>query len=164
MDSSNTTFPVSLEHAVDMLSRMPSPDDVRRLEDEVRAQGDIVDVPTHMMVHGEIAVRTVFIRAGTLVTGALTNHDNVCFVSGDIVATTDEGVVRLTGYSVFPAARGFKRAVVALSDTYWSTAWHTKCADARSAEDDMTDEHDRLLTRRGELEAQECQHLTTKEN
>lgn len=133
--------------AVALLSQMPTPERVRALEDEMLKLPQ-VDLSTAHVVHAGMCVRTIFIPAGTALTGALTNIDNLCIVSGDISVTTDEGVKRLQGFNVIPAAAGFKRAGFAHADTWWSTVWKTEKTDILEIEDEMTSEANLLQTRR----------------
>lgn len=132
---------------------LPSADEVRRLEAELLALPQ-VDLATENLVHGGMCARTILIPAGTALTGALTNMDNVCVMFGDIEVTTDEGVKRLTGYHVLPAKAGAKRAGFAHSDTWWTTIWPTGLADIEAIEDEATSESDRLQTRRLRLEGE----------
>ena len=128
-------------------SKMPSPDVVSKLE-AIILDGPQVDLETCHLIHEGVCSRTVFIKAGTVVTGAKTNLPNICIVSGDITATTDEGLKRFTGYHVLKANAGFKRAVLAHSDTYWTTIWKSELTDICELEDEMTDESSMLQTRR----------------
>jgi hypothetical protein len=122
-------------------------DKVRRLERRLM-QLPQVDVQPDLLVHGQMVARTIFIPAGTILTGVLTNCDNVCVVCGDITVTTDDGPKRLTGYAVIPAKAGAKRAGVAHADTWWTTIHHTKLTDPVAIENEMTDEPDMLQSRR----------------
>lgn len=129
-----------------LLAGMPSVDAVRRLED-LLLQCPQIDLHTHRMVHGGVAARTIFIPAGTVLTGALTNLDNTCVLYGDITVTTDDGPKRLTGFNVLPATAGAKRAGVAHSDTWWVTIHRTDLTDLDAIEDEMTGESAMLQTR-----------------
>jgi hypothetical protein len=136
-----------MNEALTLLSGMPNPETVRALEAEMLALPQ-VDLQTEHLIHGGFSVRTVFIPAGVVVTGALTNLDNICIVCGDITATTDEGTQRLTGFNVIPAGKGFKRAVYAHTDTFWTTIHRTDKATQAEVEDEMTNEAAMLQTRR----------------
>jgi hypothetical protein len=148
MDALDTVLP---DHVLALLRGMPDPDTVREIEAPLLDLPQ-VDLQTTMIVHGGMCIRTILIPAGTLLTGAQTNLDNLCTVSGDIVVTTDQGPQRLTGYHVLPAAKGYKRAGVALADTYWSTIWRTDLDNLQAIEDEMTDEAHMLQTRRAVIE------------
>ncbi len=135
----------------DLASLMASPEAVRELERHMLAMPQ-VDLSTHHLVHGQMYARTIVIPAGTLLTGALTNCDNICVVVGDITVTTDDGTVRLTGHHVIPARAGFKRAGLAHVDTYWTTLMHTDQVEVAAIERQMTDESEMLQTNRSGIE------------
>jgi len=122
-------------------------DKVRRFEQACMSIPQ-VDMQTANLIHGGMYARTIFIPAGTAVTGTLTKLDNVCIVSGDITVTTDEGMQRLIGYHVIPASKGYKRVGYTHSDTYWTTIIKTDAQVVEQAEDEMTDESANLQTRR----------------
>ena len=130
---------------------MPSVAAVQALSEHMRHLPQ-VDCQTTHMVHGGMYARTIFIPAGTLLTGAKTNVENICIVSGDITVTTDEGLKRLVGFTVIPANAGFKRALVAHSDTYWTTLIPTALNELKEIEDMFTDESQKLQTRTLSLE------------
>lgn len=131
----------------EVLALLDSPERVREIE-EVVLRMPQVDLQTQHIVHGGIYMRTVFIPAGTFLTGALTNCDNLCIMVGDIAVTTDHGPQRLTGHHVLPARAGYKRVGVALADTWWAMAIATPLTDVHEIEDSLTDEAERLQTRR----------------
>lgn len=122
-------------------------DAVRQLEAQM-ADLHQVDLQSQTLVHGRMAARAIFIPAGTLLTGVLTNIDNISVMVGDITVTTETGPVRLTGFHILPAAAGFKRAGIAHADTWWATMHHTDLTDIAEIEEEMTDEADQLQTRR----------------
>jgi hypothetical protein len=133
--------------ATDIVTGMPDPESVRQLEDHLIGLPQ-VDLGVTHVVHGGMCARTGMIPAGTLLTGAMTNCDNICVIHGDITVTTDDGPMRLVGFHVLPAKAGAKRVGVAHADTYWSTLFVTDKTDIRDIEDQMTGESNRLLTRR----------------
>lgn len=119
---------------------------VRELENQL-LQLPQVDLRTEHLVHSGMSARTTLIPAGTVLTGALTNCDNICVVCGDITVTTDEGPQRLTGFHVIKANAGAKRAGVAHADTWWTTFHLTDLTDIAAIEDEMTVESQKLQTR-----------------
>lgn len=130
-----------------MLECLTSVELVRQLEEEI-ADLPQVDMMSQTLVHGRMAARAIFIPAGTLLTGVLTNVDNISVMVGDITVTTDSGPVRLIGFNVIPAGSGFKRAGIAHADTWWVTLHHTDLTDISEIEAEMTDEPENLQTRR----------------
>lgn len=137
--------------AHELMASMPSVESVRAMEAHLLTLPQ-VDLRTGHVIHGGMCARTIFIPAGTVLTGALTNIANLCILSGDITVTTDEGPKRLTGFHVIPANAGFKRAGVAHADTYWTTVWPTALTDICAIEDEMTNESSSLQTRREGIE------------
>ena len=141
-------LPISLEeNALSLLGGMPSVAAVRELEAHLLTLPQ-VDLATNHVIHGGMCARTILIPAGVVLTGALTNCDNVCIVCGDITVTTDEGPQRLAGYHVLPAKAGAKRAGVAHADTWWTTIHRTDLVSISDIEDEMTDESAGLGSRR----------------
>ena len=133
--------------ATEIVTGMPDPESVRQLEDYLVGLPQ-VDLGTSHVIHGGMYARTVLIPAGTTMTGAMTNADNICVVCGDITVTTDDGPMRLIGFHVLPAKAGAKRVGVAHADTYWTALFVTDKSDIQDIEAQLTDEPDRLLTRR----------------
>jgi hypothetical protein len=136
--------------ATDIVIGMPDPESVRQLEDCLIDLPQ-VDLGVSHVVHGGMCARTGMIPAGTVLTGAMTNCDNICVIHGDITVTTDDGPMRLTGFHVLPAKAGAKRVGVAHADTHWSTLFVTDKTDIQDIEDQMTGESNRLLTRRDSI-------------
>ena len=133
------------------LTGMASVQSVQELE-RILLAAPQVHLATSHLVHGGMCARTILIPAGTVLTGAQSRIDNICIAHGDIDVTTDQGVVRVTGYCVLPAHAGFKRAGVAHADTYWTTIWPTALTDLDDIEDEFTPESGMLQTRRSGIE------------
>jgi hypothetical protein len=122
---------------------------VRALE-AMLLQHEQLQLETETLTHGQVSARAVFIPAGTVLTGAETNLDNVCIVLGDITVTTGDGPPRrITGFGMLAADRGAKRAGFAHADTWWVTVHHTTLTRPRDIEDEMTGEAGMLQSRRG---------------
>jgi hypothetical protein len=141
----------SSDQTIALLGGMPSVEAVRELESHLITLPQ-VDLGTTHMVHGGMYARTIRIPAGTVLTGALTNCDNICILCGDITVTTDDGPQRLTGYHVIPAKAGAKRVGATHADTWWTTLWPTALTDVDDIENELTDESDLLQTRRSCIE------------
>lgn len=119
---------------------------IEQLEQAILA-GPQVDLRTQQDLSGGVYARTIYIPAGTVLTGATHKKDHVNIVIGDITVTTDEGPVRLTGHHVLPTKAGSKRAGIAHQDTVWTTLCATELTDFEAIEDELVEESARLQTR-----------------
>ena len=128
------------------LTTIVSADDVRRLEAAI-LQGPQVDLHTTHNFSGGMYARTIYLDAGTVLTGATHKTDHINIVIGDISVTTDEGMKRLTGYHVLETKAGMKRAGFAHAATCWTTVCKTEHTDIANAENDLVEEADQLQTR-----------------
>lgn len=121
-------------------------DRVNELEQMLLA-GPQVDLRTGNVLSGGMLARTIYIPAGTALTGATHKTDHVCVVIGDITVTTDEGAKRISGHHVFQVKAGSKRAGIAHEFTIWTTICKTDQTDLQAAEDELVVESERLLSR-----------------
>ncbi len=107
-----------------LLPAIPTREQIDRLEGvllQAEESGHGVAIETwHHFAEGLVA-RTIFIPAGTALTGAphKAEHLNVCH--GDIEVWTEQGMKRLTGYHVIPSLPGAKRVGLTFADTWWTT-------------------------------------------
>ncbi|MDZ4290744.1 MAG: hypothetical protein U1C47_02340 [Hydrogenophaga sp.] len=133
------------------------PGKVAALESLLLQGPNQIELETLHLIHAGMYARTIFIPAGTVLTGALIDVANICTVCGDITVTTSDVAKRFTGYHVIPASAGHKRAGFAHADTWWTTLVRTDLKDVPSIENDVTREADRLYSRRVAIEqAQRC--------
>lgn len=109
-----------------------------------------VPIITHHLLHAGMYHRTITIPAGVRLTGALIKRATTLTLSGDATFTAGEGLVRLTGYHVMPASAHRKQAFYAHADTSLTMSFPTKAQTVREAEEEFTDEHEMLFSRRGE--------------
>lgn len=133
-----------------VLDSAPTRESVQRLEDAV-LQMPQVDLKTTHALSGGVYARTVFIPAGTVVTGATHKRDHLNILQGDITAWTENGMQRFTGQNVLPGKIGAKRAVFAHSDTTWTTICHTLLSDFFEIEAELVEEPEKLQTRNPEI-------------
>jgi hypothetical protein len=86
------------------------------LEDEILKLPQVELPITHDFIEGVYA-RTMFIPAGTVLTGAVHAHD--CFTViryGDLMIYTEDGMVQVNGGDMLPSKAGIKRAGYAITD------------------------------------------------
>lgn len=132
----------------------PTQEQVKRLEGfllqcpqtDLGTQHHILKTPL-----GTLYARQITAPAGVIITGAACGVDHLVTVQGDITVSTDEGMTRLTGQHTFTARAGRKRVGMTHAETTWTTFQIVKGDTLEQIEDEITDEADMLLTRRGLL-------------
>lgn len=135
-------------------------DKVRALENQLAALPQ-VEIETHHALHGGMYVRTITIPAGVALTGALIRVATVLIINGDADVYIGKSTKRLRGYNVLQASAGRKQAFYAHKDTQVTMVFPTDATTVEQAENEFTEEADRLLSRKqnrtfqGELICQE---------
>ena len=85
-------------------------------------------------------------------TGALIKLATTVILSGDVSVFNGEVAERMTGYNVITGSAGRKQAFHAHEDTHITMIFPTKAKTVQQAEEEFTDEHDRLMSRIGKNE------------
>ena len=129
-------------------------DKVRQLEART-AELEQVEIPTDHVLHGGMYARTIKIPAGVLLTGAHIKRTTMLVISGHVTVFVGAGTIEINGYQVLPASAGRKQAFLAHADTFVTMLFPTEAASIEAAENEFTDEADRLLSRR-----QACESIT----
>ena len=129
-------------------------DKVRQLEART-AELEQVEIPTDHVLHGGMYARTIKIPAGVLLTGAHIKRSTMLVISGHVTVFVGDGSIEITGYQVLPASAGRKQAFLAHTDTFVTMLFPSEAATVEAAENEFTDEADRLLSRR-----QACESIT----
>lgn len=124
----------------------PTRAQVNRLEAELLELPQ-VDLKTTHALSGGVYARTIFIPAGTALTGASHKKDHLNMMQGDITVWTDQGMKRMTGQHVIPTKAGCKRVGYAHADTSWTTICATSLIEIEEIEADLVEEPERLQTR-----------------
>ena len=106
-----------------------------------------VDLQTTHALSGCVYARTIFIPAGTVLTGAVHKKDHINVVHGDISVSTDDGMKRITGYHVLPTKAGMKRHGFAHGDTHWTTLCETQLDEVEAIENELVEDAEKLQTR-----------------
>ena len=104
-------------------------------------------VETHHVIHGGMYARTIMMPANTVLTGALVNVPTMLIINGSVRVTIGDEAVYLNGHHVFAASKHRKQAFFAVEDTWLTMVFATKAQTVEEAEDEFTDEADRLLSR-----------------
>lgn len=122
---------------------------VCHLEAEV-LKHEQADMPTHHVLHGGIYSRTICMKADSVMVGALIKIPTTVTIAGDTTVYIGESSLRITGYEVFAAAAGRKQAFIAHADTYITMSFKTNAQTVEEAEQEFTDDYERLMSRQGE--------------
>lgn len=135
-----------------------SAEKIERLE-AILLAGPQVDLRTKHELSGGVYARTIYIPAGTALTGATHKKDHINVVVGDITVSTDDGMQRLSGHHVIATKAGMKRGGFAHADTVWTTLCATELTDIEAIEDELVVESARLQTRVMALETATIEQL-----
>lgn len=109
-----------------------------------------VDFEHTYTLHGLVYTRTVFLPAGAVITGAHIKLPTTLIVSGNVMAYFGEYPINIVGYKVMQAAAGRKAAFAAIDDTWLTMIFATDAQTNEEAEEQFTDEFERLMTRKGQ--------------
>ena len=120
---------------------------VRALEERVLALPQ-VPIETRHVLHAGMYARTICVPAGVLVTGVLIRIPTLLIVSGHATVFIGGEDVELTGYAVIPASAGRKQVIYAHRDTLLTMLFPTAARTVEEAEEEFTDEPERLGSRR----------------
>lgn len=140
-----------------------SPELLLKVRDFERAaiRADQVPVATEHLLHAGMYARTVRLKPGTAITGALIKRATMLVIQGSVLMLVNAGFADLHGYNVIPASAGRKQVFVARSDVDITMIFPTAARTVGEAEAEFTDEVDLLLSRRDSNGA--CSVLVTRE-
>lgn len=105
-------------------------------------------IETQHVIHGGMYARTILVPAGVVLTGALVNVPTVLIINGDVRVYIGDDVLDLQGHNVLAASKGRKQAFIADTDTWLTMVFATDAKTVEDAENEFTDEADRLMSRK----------------
>lgn len=107
-----------------------------------------VPVTTEHVLHGGMYTRTMRLKQGTVITGALIKRATLLIVNGSALMLVNKGFTDLAGVNVIPASAGRKQLFIARGDVVLTMIFATTATSIAEAEEQLTDEADLLLSRR----------------
>lgn len=110
-----------------------------------------VSIETEHHLHAGVYSRTIRIPAGVAVSGVMIKCATQLIISGHVRLTCGDKVVELKGFHVLNGTPGRKQIAYALEETFCTMLFATKAKTVEEAEEEFTDEADRLLTRKEKL-------------
>ena len=105
------------------------------------------EIETHHVIHGGMYARTISIKAGDMLTGALVKIPTMLVINGDVTVFADNESFRLTGFHVLPASANRKQAFIAHADTAMTMIFASDATTVHDAENEFTDEAHGLMSR-----------------
>ena len=125
-------------------------DTLKRLEaiEAELAKRPQVKIETTHHLHAGVYSRTIFLPKGIMATGVIIKRPTQLIVSGHAVLTSGDKAVELKGYHVLEGLGGRKQIALAKEDTWFTMLFATKAKTVEEAEEEFTDEADRLQTRK----------------
>lgn len=136
--------------------RIPSMNDaaiakVRELE-ALNLQKPQIPIYTQHHIHYGMYSRTVFVPAGTLITGVLIKIPTLVTVQGEaLIYIGEDRPFSTMGYHVMAASAGRRQAFYAVTDIVIQMVFPTKATMVEEAEREFTDEYDLLASHRDQL-------------
>lgn len=124
-----------------------------------RVQGILLELPqievhTEHILHGGMYTRTIRMKPGTYVMGALYKVPTTVILSGTLWAFVGAGWKRFDGYNVIPASKGRKQIFATpeenIEDAIITMSFRTDAKTVEEAEDQMTDESELLMSRKSD--------------
>jgi hypothetical protein len=118
---------------------------IRKFEDKALEEPQ-VDLKIKQSIHAGIYSRSISLKCGTLVTGALIKIETNLITSGDLLMLTDVGnSIRLTGYNCLQAEANRKQVFYAYDNSNITMYFKTNATTFSEAEKEFTDEYEKLL-------------------
>lgn len=121
-------------------------DKVRKLEERIR-QVHQLTITTDHVIHGGMYSRSLFMPMGAVMTGALIKVPTILIISGHVTIWLDNECTEIAGYQVFAASAHRKQAFAFHQDTHMTMIFATQSTTVQDAENEFTDEADRLMSR-----------------
>jgi hypothetical protein len=112
-------------------------------------------IDTSHTFHAGVYARTITIPAGVTLTGVTITIPTLLIITGHCAVTLGDEAVTIEGYEVIPAAANRKSAYHAVTDTHVTMIFQSDAVSIEAAEDQFTDEADRLMSRHPFIQSQE---------
>ena len=129
---------------------------LKSLEQAQNIEGFLSDLPqievtTWHTLHAGVYTRTIFMAKNSVISGALIKISTNLIVSGHIAVSIGENKAKeYKGYHNLTAMANRKQVFVAMEDTYLTMYFATWAGSVEEAENEFTDEGDKLISRKPE--------------
>lgn len=129
--------------------RLETLDAVMRVEDFVSSVPQ-TEITTQHTLHAGMYARTMNLPAGNILVGALVQVETIVIFDGDADVFVGDSTIRLTGHHVIAASAFRKQIYTAHTDCHITAIHATDAKTVAEAEEEATQEHHRLSSRRAE--------------
>ena len=108
--------------------------DVMELEEE-----NIADALLTRHYHADgLYCRELLIPAGVRLVGKMHKKEHLCMITKGIVQViSSEAILEVEAPYIYTSAPGAKRAILAITDTIWTTVHHTNLTDLTKIEEEL---------------------------
>ena len=106
------------------------------------------DIRTEHHIHAGVYSRTIYVPAGVAVVGLTVKVPTQLIACGHFRLTDGDKTVEICGLHVLDGAAGRRAAVYAISDSAFTMLFATDAKTVEEAENEFTEEPERLLTRK----------------
>jgi len=120
-------------------------DKVRQVESQM-LEKEQVDLPTLHTIHGGLYTRTVLLKKGHALCGALIKVPTTLILNGNVMVYIGTEFTHIVGYDVIPASANRKQLMIAIEDTYITMCLKTEYRKLEYIEKEFTDEYDMLMS------------------
>lgn len=107
-----------------------------------------VDIRTEHHLHAGVYSRTLYVPAGTVVVGLCIKVPTQLIACGHFRLTDGTMQKEMRGFHVLDGAANRRAAVVTVTDSAFTMLFATNAKTVEEAENEFTDEPERLLTRK----------------
>ena len=131
--------------------RPSSPEAIARLEalgNELQKTYPPAEIRTEHHLHAGVYSRTIYVPAGVAVVGLTVKVPTQLIACGHFRLTDGDKTVEMQGMHVLDGAAGRRAAVYAITPSAFTMLFATEAKTVEEAENEFTDEPERLLTRK----------------
>jgi hypothetical protein len=118
-----------------------------KAEEELSKLPKVENFETWHTLHDGIYTRTVRLKKGEVIVGALIKVPTTLIIHGKMKLYIGNSVKEIDNFSIIVAGKGRKQIMYALEDTYITMSFHTKSTNIFDAEQEFTDDAERLVSR-----------------
>lgn len=132
-----------------------SPETLRALDEAaaIIARRQQLEAVTEHLIHGGMYARTMRLPEGAVIVGALIRVPTILVIQGSASLLAGDDWAHIDGYGVLAGSAYRKALIVARGPVEMTMLFPTQARTVEEAERELTDEHEKLMSRRSESNA-----------